>query len=206
VTDEEQLAALDRLLEAFPADDLIHGDIEIRPDGAWTVFDVKPANSAEYVLAHWRGLVTCGVLAAMSRERGWTEVCGKSFALVREGRRRIDSESVLGELQEVEGASEQEVRDVLTKSAAEAHARLDSVHLADLNGYLAPEITVVASDPRLVKELLVTPLMRGRMVEGAFVLVHSEDGAAVDTFGYGVRVPGGVGFADPTSSFFGTPA
>ena len=91
-------------------------------------------------------------------------------------------------------------------SAAEAHARLESVHLADLNGYLAPESTVVANDPSLVKKLLLTPLLRGRLVEGAFVLVNSEEGVALDAFGYGVRVPGGVGFGDPTNSLLGTPA
>jgi hypothetical protein len=181
----------------------MRGRIDVRPDGAWIVYDIDPTNSVEYVLAHWRGLVTCGVLAAMSRERSWPQIRGRSFTCVLDGARRLDSESVLGELQaDVKEASEHEILHSLTASAEEAGVTLETVQFADLNGRLAPEITVVASDPARGRAL-VQPLLKRRLVEGTFVLVNSEEGVSVDAFGYGVRIRGGVAL---TSSTFDAPS
>jgi hypothetical protein len=185
---ESQPGALDRLLEAFPTRGLISGRLEERREGAWIVYDTDPANGVEYVLAHWQGIVACGVLAAMSRERGWPEVRGRSFTQVLDGARRLESESVIGELEaDVKEASEHEVLAVMTASAEEALVTVETVQFAELNGRLAPEITVVASDPAHASAL-VRPLLKSRSVEGTFVLVNSDRGEWLSARGDSVRL------------------
>ena len=77
--EENQSAALDQLLEGFPTPSLISGRVEETPDGAWIRYEFKPSDDVDYVRALSQGDIASGVLAAMSRARGWPEIRGKSF-------------------------------------------------------------------------------------------------------------------------------
>jgi hypothetical protein len=191
---ESQLGAPDRLLRAFPTRGLLRGRLEQRPDGTWVVYDTDIRNDVEYALAHWQGLVTCGVLAALSRDRRWPEIRGRSFTQVLDGTRRVESETVLGELRDVNEASEQEVLDALTESADQAGLTLEAVRFAHLNGCLAPEITAATSDRAVAEKAraLTWPLLRARVVEGTFVRVISDQGACLLARGDGVRLSAAV--------------
>jgi len=201
VPEENQSAALDQLLEGFPTPSLISGRVEETPDGAWIRYEFKPSDDVDYVRALSQGDIASGVLAAMSRARGWPEIRGKSFTRhLPDGSRRLESESAVGGLDaDVREASEHEVVEELRAAAQAARVTLETVRFAHLNGRLAPEITVVTADPVGYAEdasrrtwTITEPIVDRKLVEGTFVVVSSEQGEWVHAAGYSVRLHGGV--------------
>jgi hypothetical protein len=181
-----------------------------RPRAAWVYYRLYARTAIDQVRGHWQGNVASGVLRDVSRQRSWPPVLGHRFTLVLpSGRRRFESESVLGRVFQggIDRTSEGELRRLLQESANAAGVRLVQVRFARPLGRLAPQVTVQTGDPRgFVRNAaenvwkIARPINEGSgrpRAEGTFVYVTDPDDTWVAVFAYAVRASGGSSVINP---------
>jgi hypothetical protein len=175
----------------------------------WVHYDLRGASAVEQVRGRWQAIVATGLLRAVSRSRGWRPVVGHRFYVVRNGRRRFDSESVVGNAFRgaIRHATEAETMRLLRTSSAQVGVALASVQLVRPLGRPAVEVVVEAPDPRAFAANaaeriwnLALPLNHGSRTpraEGVYVVVRAPDRTWVAASGYGVRTAAGSSTINP---------
>jgi hypothetical protein len=216
VLPDAQRRALRQILRGFERLQIVQASLKRppptyqRPRSAWLYYTFRSRSNIQYVRGVWQALVTSGILRDQSRRHGWPRVIGYSFFLVRpDGRRRLETESVLGTAfrGEVATSTARRLREILSKSSAEVGCRLLAVSFSRPLGRLVPEIAVETDDPRafLRREAdntwtIVAGINRAKprpLAEGTYLKVQDTRGAWVTYHGYAVRSAAGVSFTNP---------
>jgi hypothetical protein len=171
----------------------------------WLYFKLRPRDSVDLVRQQWQADVAEGLLAGISRSRGWRPVTGQTITLVLpNGRERFQSSSIHGTAFRggIDHASEADADRDLRSSAERVGAAVLSVRFPRPLGRLAAEVVVVTDAPEEFADQsfqrvgsIIEPL-RGR-AEGVFVEVRATDGRWVVALGRSVRTASGVASINP---------
>jgi hypothetical protein len=171
----------------------------------WLYFKIRPRDSVEFVQQSWEADVAEGLLAGISRSRGWRPVTGQTITLVLpDGKERFESASIHGGAFRggIAHATEPEAEESVCQSAASVGAAVRSVRFPKPLGRLAVEIVVItdrpetfATRPLANASEIIAPL-RGR-AEGAYLEVWAADGRWVAALGTSTRTASTVSTINP---------
>ncbi|HEV2902761.1 MAG TPA: hypothetical protein VGW30_05820 [Gaiellaceae bacterium] len=200
-----QQPLLQQILRGFP-DTKVSGRVGAPPRGmgvnrhasfarsTWLYFKTRPRESVEYVQQSWQASVAMGLLAGISRSRGWRPVTGKTITIVLpDGRERFSSASVIGfSPGGIQHATEAEAERDLRESAATVGAAVQTIRFPRPLGRLAVELVLATDRPLAFADRSFTNIwaildsLRGR-AEGFYVEVRASDGRWVAALGTSVR-------------------
>ena len=172
---------------------------------SWISFKIRPRNTVEQVHQTWQTSVTAGLLAGISKSRGWRPVAGASITLVlANGKERFQSEGILGGAFRggIDHVAEAEAERLLRESAANVGARVVSVRFPRPLGRLAAEVVVATDRPQAFADRSLANLNAiaealWRRAEGVYVEVRTIDGRWVAALGRSVRTSSGTAVVNP---------
>jgi hypothetical protein len=165
----------------------------------WLYFTLRPRDEVDHVRQFWQASVAEGLLAGISKSRGWRPVTGATFFVVLpDGTRRFESASVIGGSSGgIDHATEAEAEQALRESAASVGATLAGVRFPRPLGRLAIEAVVVTEHPERFTDRYLLNVGRiaqpvARRAEGVFIEVRTPDGRWVAARGGSGRTSSGV--------------
>lgn len=194
-----QQSMLQQILRAFP-ETSVTGRVGAtsrewgRPSHTWIYFKIRSRNAVEQVRQTWQTRVVAGLLAGISRSRGWRPVTGSTITIVLpDGRERFSSASVIGfSPGGIQHATEAEAERDLRESAATVGAAVQTIRFPRPLGRLAVELVLATDRPQAFADRSFTNIwaildsLRGR-AEGFYVEVRASDGRWVAALGTSVR-------------------
>ncbi len=162
---------------------------------SWLYFKLRPRDVVEHVQQSWQADIAEGLLAGISKSRGWRPVTGSSITVVLpDGRERFDSGSARGGAFRggIDHLTEAEAERDLRASAARVGAEVETLRFPRPLGRLAAEVVVVTDRPSAFADrsrasvwAIIEPVLS--RLEGVYIEVRARDGRWVAALGTSTR-------------------